>query len=118
MADSIDVLSALVNPKNSAIQLYRADFSSPHTIDDLRLWLQKELDQIQSGFSSTDEVIQTLAGILRDVLGNIDTGGGSGCEPCTDGQDGTDGRGVRVYDQINEPTGAEPGDIWIKRAYV
>lgn len=115
MADRFDnALKSLarLTTDQSAIQLYRANFATPESIEALRFWAQGEYDRIQAGFISTDEVVKLLAAVLSEVIDaidEIDGGGTAPCEPCEDGQDG---RGVHTFTQKLEPTGAQAGDVW------
>ena len=106
-------LSKITNPKNTAIEVYKADFATPDNIEGLRFWLQGELNRIQAGFISTDEVLKLIASAILD-----DGGEGTEGPIGPQGPAGEDGRSIQVYQQQNEPADAIAGDIWFKTEYV
>jgi hypothetical protein len=94
MADSrltlaIDTIARLLRDDTSAIELYRADFATPQTLEAMRFWAQTELNRIQSGFSSTDDVVRLLAKALSEVIASIEEGGST--EPGAPGAPGDPG---------------------------
>lgn len=103
MADSEDEIT----PANSTVvEMYRAALARPEDIPSMRFWVQNELQRIQKGFRSADERIR-----------NISTGeGGEGAEgPAgVPGEPGVDGRGIAVFQQVQQPNDTEsaPGDVW------
>lgn len=108
---AVDV-ETLANPRNSAIQVYRAAFATPVSLEAMRFWLQGELDRIQADSLSTDEAIKALASAI--VGGGAEGPQGPAGVP---GEAGADGVGVTVYQQTSEPSGARPGDIWFVMGY-
>lgn len=116
---ALRTLAALNREDSSAIELYRADWATPKDLEAMRFWAQGELNRIQSGFSSTNEVIRTLSGILRDILSQLDAVEGAEGEKGDDGAQGEPGRSVQVFQQSNDPgSQALEGDFWIKTGYV
>ena len=128
MADSLDtLLTTLTNLQReggSAIQLYRARYASPEDVESVRFWVQNELDKIQAGFSSADEVVTILAKGLQQVIGALDLSpaDGSSGSPLQGpegpqgppGPEGPPGSGRQVYQQLDQPVGASEGDIWLQ----
>ena len=112
---ALTTLARLNRDDTSAIELYRADWATPQDLEAMRFWAQGELNRIQSGFSSTDEVIKILSGILGDIIGKIDNVEGSEGEKGDQGPPGEAGRASRVFQQPNDPgCQAFAGDFWIK----
>ncbi len=114
----LDTLKVLQNPNSSAIQLYRAKFATPQTLEQARFWVQRELDDIQSGFASTDEVVRVLAGLIEKIVTGISTEaeeGGLQGPAGPQGPQGPPGEGSsgKVYTQKQQPAGNE-GDVWLK----
>jgi hypothetical protein len=116
---ALRTLAALTRENSSAIALYRADWATPENLEAMRFWAQGELNRIQTGFASTDEVIRTLSGILRDILGGLDEIEGAQGPAGPKGSQGEPGRVPRVFEQPTDPAAqAEPGDFWIKTGIV
>ena len=114
----LDTLAVLQNPNSSAIQLYRAKFATPETLEQARFWVQRELDDIQTGFASTDEVVRVLAGLIEKIVVGIGTEAEDGGLQGPEGPQGPqgppgEGSGSNVYTQVQQPSGSE-GDIWLK----
>lgn len=116
---ALTTLARLNRENTSAIELYRADWATPETLEAMRFWAQGELNRIQSGFASTDEVIRTLSGILRDILSDLDAVEGTPGPQGPSGPQGESGRVPRVFEQPTDPAAqAEPGDFWIRTGIV
>lgn len=109
-------LALLANTQQNAIEVYKADFATPSELDAMRFWLQKELNRVQGGFISTDEAVKILASELL-TLSEGGTQGPAGVRG-RDGANGAAGRSVTVYQQEAEPSGANPGDIWLVEEFV
>lgn len=119
LEQALRTLANLNRDDSSAIELYRANFATPQDLEAMRFWAQGELNRIQSGFASTDEVIKTLSGILRDILSQLDAVEGQEGEKGETGAKGDSGRTVQVFQQSNDPgLQALEGDFWIKTGYV
>jgi hypothetical protein len=126
MADDLDTvlttLARLQRDNSSAIELYRAGYAVPNDVEGIRFWVQGELDRIQSGFSSADEVITILASAIQAVITATDSETGESAlkgekgDKGDPGQDGQDGVGNQVYIQNTQPNPSNEGDIWIKTA--
>lgn len=108
-------LDKILNKDNSAIEVYKADFATPETFDAMRFWLQGELNRIQAGFISTDEVIKILAGAIGEPEDGAEGPQGPQGEQ---GEQGEPGRGIAVFKQPEEPSGALAGDVWFKTRFV
>src|SRR5210317_1311069 len=67
-----DIVDRLLRNDTTAISLYRPGFATPEDIPSMRFWVQGELDSIQNGFSSTDEVVKLIAKVLGALLREID----------------------------------------------
>ena len=119
---ALETISRLLNADSPAIELYRADYATPQTLEAMRFWAQGEYNRIQSGFASADAVVRLISGALQDVIQAIDGEiGGSGEQgPAgVQGPSGPAGRGVMTFYQTGQPTeqDSEPGDVWFVKGY-
>ena len=123
MADSAeDIVASLLREDSTAIEFYRPTFATPQDVESIRFWVQNELDSIQRGFSSTDDVVKQLAEAISNLVDRIVAEGGTGSQgPKGDrgdkGDPGDDASGRQVYVSYNDPLAAGlavEGDIWVK----
>jgi len=63
-----DIVDNLLRENATAIQIYRPGFATPENVPEMRFWIKKELDNIQSSFSDTDAVVKELADAIDDVI--------------------------------------------------
>ena len=111
---AVQAVANLLNDRNSAIELYKANFATPQNLEAMRFWAQGEYNRIQSGFASTDSVVKLIAGVLQDLIAAIDeTEAGTGeTGPAgpqgpqgpqgEDGEDGKDGADGNAGDIIRD----------------
>jgi hypothetical protein len=115
-----DIVARLLREDSTSIEFYRPTFATPETVESVRFWVQNELDSIQRGFASTDEVVKLLAEVSKGATapGTPGTPGAVGPQgPKGDkGDKGDPGTttGRQVYVSVSDPGIAVEGDIWVK----
>ena len=124
-----DIVARLLREDSTSIEFYRPTFATPETVESVRFWVQNELDSIQRGFASTDEVVKLLAEVSNELISRLtDAGTTAPGTPGTPGAVGPQGpkgdkgdkgdpgttTGRQVYVSVSDPGIAVEGDIWVK----
>jgi hypothetical protein len=122
-----DIVASLLREDSTSIEFYRPTFATPQDVESIRFWVQHELDSIQRGFASTDEVVKLLAEVSNELISRLtDATGGEGSQGIPGvpgpagpqgekGDPGDDASGRQVYVSSSDPAfSSVEGDIWIK----